>query len=160
LATRCQFHHHVHTCGIAIRNSIVAPPANGVVGWSDKSSRSPGGFDAKNVIFITVSTLADSHPSQMDAERTIPIPACPSCGHPMRFARASPAERFPQLRTYDCKGCGVAVTEAEGSQPTWAVVSDRPSIVRALLNDGLLVSAPDKPTPVPSLKRTPYQRWR
>jgi hypothetical protein len=73
----------------------------------------------------------------------------------MRFAGALPAERFPQLRTYDCKACGVAMTEADGSQ-----VSDRVPIVRALLNDGLLVSAPDKPKPVLNLKGTPYQRWR
>jgi len=70
----------------------------------------------------------------------------------MRFARASPAERSPLLRTYDCKACGVAVTEAEGSQPLWTAASDRVPIVRALLNDGLLVSAPEKPKPVPNLK--------
>jgi hypothetical protein len=70
----------------------------------------------------------------------------------MRFARALPAERFPQLRTYDCKECGVAATESEGLQPAWTVASDLAPIVRALLNDGLLVSAPDKPKPVPNLK--------
>ena len=70
----------------------------------------------------------------------------------MRFARAMPAERLAHLTTYDCKVCGVAVTEADSSQPAWTVASDRAPIVRALLNDGLLVSAPDEPKAVPTTK--------
>ena len=82
----------------------------------------------------------------MNAEHTIPAPACPSCGQPMRIARAIPNDELPELRRYDCKECGVAVTAAADSQLASAVTSDRAPIVRALLNDGLLVSAPDKPS--------------
>jgi rubredoxin len=40
-------------------------------------------------------------------------PPCPSCGRPMRFVRAVPRfAALPELRTYECKGCGVSYTEA------------------------------------------------
>jgi hypothetical protein len=79
-------------------------------------------------------------------------PTCPSWGNPVRFARAIPADLLPQLRTYDCRECGVSIIEAEDSQPASTVASDRAPIVRALLNDGLLVSAPHGPKPVSNLK--------
>jgi predicted RNA-binding Zn-ribbon protein involved in translation (DUF1610 family) len=41
-------------------------------------------------------------------------PACPSCGMRMRFCKAIPrVASLPELRTYNCKQCGVTVTEAE-----------------------------------------------
>jgi len=41
-------------------------------------------------------------------------PDCPRCGRPMRFYKAVPrVASLPELRTYDCKPCGVTVTEAE-----------------------------------------------
>jgi hypothetical protein len=39
--------------------------------------------------------------------------SCPKCSNPMRLARVTP--RFgglPELRTFECRRCGVAVTEA------------------------------------------------
>jgi rubredoxin len=40
-------------------------------------------------------------------------PLCPSCGRPMQFVRAVPRfAALPELRTYECKGCGVTYTEA------------------------------------------------
>jgi hypothetical protein len=86
----------------------------------------------------------------MDGERSVSTPTCPSCGNPMRFARAIPTDLLPQLRTSDCRECGVSITEAVDSQPASTV--DRALIVRALLNDGLLVSAPDEPEHVPRMK--------
>ena len=41
-------------------------------------------------------------------------PDCPSCGRPMRFCKAVPrVASLPELRTYNCKSCGMTVTEAE-----------------------------------------------
>jgi predicted RNA-binding Zn-ribbon protein involved in translation (DUF1610 family) len=41
-------------------------------------------------------------------------PNCPSCGKLMRLTRAElMAGNRPELRTYDCRQCGVAVSEAE-----------------------------------------------
>ena len=45
----------------------------------------------------------------------------------------------------------MAISEAEDSQLASTAASDPAPIVRALLNDGLLVSAPD-PKPVPNMK--------
>ncbi len=68
----------------------------------------------------------------------------------MRFARAiRHADGLPELETYDCKECGVAMTEAVDSQLASTAASDRASIVGALLNHGLLVSTPE-PQPVPN----------
>jgi hypothetical protein len=86
----------------------------------------------------------------MDYERITPTRGCPSCGEPMRFARAiAQADGLPELQTYDCKECGVAMTEAEDSQLASAAASDRAAIIGALLNHGLLVSTPE-PQPVPN----------
>ena len=44
------------------------------------------------------------------------FPACPSCGIGMGLARAVPKSGdLPALLTYDCKQCGVWLTEAEES---------------------------------------------
>jgi hypothetical protein len=68
----------------------------------------------------------------------------------MRFARAIPqADGLPKSQTYDCKECGVAMTEAEDSRDAFIAASDRAPIIRALLKDGLLVSTPE-PQPVPN----------
>jgi len=37
---------------------------------------------------------------------------CPSCGNPMRFSRSILRLGLPDLRTFECKGCGVVSTEA------------------------------------------------
>ncbi len=95
------------------------------------------------MIFITVGTSPNGHSGVMD-ERIKPTPACRSCGNPMRFARAvTQANGLPELRTYDCKDCGVAMTEAEESQVASTVASDRAPIVHLLLDYGLLVSVPE-----------------
>ena len=40
-------------------------------------------------------------------------PLCPSCSEPMRFVRAIPRfAALPELRTYECKPCGVTHTGA------------------------------------------------
>ena len=40
-------------------------------------------------------------------------PLCPSCGKPMRFVRAVPRfAALPELRTFECKPCGVTYTAA------------------------------------------------
>lgn len=40
-------------------------------------------------------------------------PLCVSCGKPMRFVRAVPRfAALPELRTYECKACGVTYTAA------------------------------------------------
>lgn len=40
-------------------------------------------------------------------------PLCPSCARPMHFVRAVPRfAALPELRTYECKACGVSYTEA------------------------------------------------
>jgi len=83
----------------------------------------------------------------MNGERIL---ACPSCGNPMRFARAiSQAEGVAELQTYDCKECGVAVTEAADQQLASIAASDRTPIIGALLSHVLLFSAPN-PQPVPT----------
>jgi hypothetical protein len=41
------------------------------------------------------------------------IPVCSSCGKPMRFVRSIPRfAALPELRTYECKPCGVTYTAA------------------------------------------------
>jgi hypothetical protein len=68
----------------------------------------------------------------------------------MRFARAiAQADGLPELQTYDCKECGVGMTEAEDSQLASPAASDRAPIIGALLSHGLLVSTPE-PQPVPN----------
>lgn len=40
-------------------------------------------------------------------------PLCPGCSEPMRFVRAIPRfAALPELRTYECKPCGVTYTGA------------------------------------------------
>lgn len=71
----------------------------------------------------------------MNGER---IPACPSFGIPMRFAKAiSQADGPAELRTYDCKECGVAMTEAVDAQLASSAAADRTPIIGALLSHGL-----------------------
>jgi hypothetical protein len=66
----------------------------------------------------------------------------------MGSARAiAQADGLPEFQTYDCKECGVAMTEAEDSQLASTAASDRAPIIGALLNHGLLVSTPE-PQPV------------
>jgi hypothetical protein len=38
------------------------------------------------------------------------LTACPSCGAPMRFLRTAPFRRLPELQTFECKPCGLAVS--------------------------------------------------
>jgi hypothetical protein len=71
----------------------------------------------------------------------------------MRFVRAMPhGEGAANLRTYECKECGVAATPAEDSAPTGKlqlgsiIASDNSPITNALLDHGLFVSAPDPQT--------------
>jgi hypothetical protein len=46
----------------------------------------------------------------MDAPDT---PPCPSCRQPMIFKRAVPRfAALPELRTYECKACGITFTAA------------------------------------------------
>ena len=94
----------------------------------------------------------------MEGERTTPTPACPSCGNPMRLVQAIPASGLPELRTYDCRQCGVAMTEADDSQ--LASTAGAP-VIRALLNHGLMVSAPDpQPDPKMDQRDTALRRRR
>ena len=74
-----------------------------------------------------------------------PMLGCPSCGNPMRLVRAIPASRLPELRSYDCRQCGMAMTEADDSQLASATASDYAPVIDALLNHGLMVSVPDPP---------------
>jgi len=51
----------------------------------------------------------------MDRDRIKPDRSCPTCGKPMRFARSTPKiGAFPELKTYDCRECGIAITEVAG----------------------------------------------
>jgi hypothetical protein len=68
----------------------------------------------------------------------------------MRLARAIPASGLPELRTYDCRQCGVTMTEADDSQLASTAASDRAPVIHDLLNHGLMVSVPD-PQPDPKM---------
>jgi predicted RNA-binding Zn-ribbon protein involved in translation (DUF1610 family) len=49
----------------------------------------------------------------MDAAQQ-PTPVCPNCGKPMILVRSVPKiDALPELRTYNCRSCGEAVTEAD-----------------------------------------------
>ena len=98
--------------------------------------------------------------SQMEGEHTTPTPACPICGNPMRLVRAIPASGLPELRTYDCGQCGVAMTEADDSQLASTAASDRAPVIRALLNHGLMVSVPDPQHPKMDQRDTALKRRR
>jgi hypothetical protein len=99
---------------------------------------------AENVIFITAWRHRKVILPEMLGDRTTPTPACPSCGNPMRFARAIPADGRPALRTYDCKACGVATTASQDLQLASTATTDRSKIIPALFNHGLLVSVPEE----------------
>lgn len=44
---------------------------------------------------------------------TNPAPLCPHCCQPMRLARTVPRlGGLPELRTYECRACGVSFTQA------------------------------------------------
>jgi hypothetical protein len=106
----------------------------------------------ENVIFVTAWTSLECDRG-WNGDRITPTRACPSCGKRMRFARAiAQADGLPELQTYDCKGCGVAMTEAEDSQLASPAGSVRAPIIGALLSHGLLVSTPE-PQPVPNTDR-------
>jgi hypothetical protein len=48
----------------------------------------------------------------MDREHIQSDHICLSCGKPMRLSRTIPSiGELPELRTYDCTGCGVVFTE-------------------------------------------------
>jgi hypothetical protein len=98
----------------------------------------------ENVIFVTAWTSLESDAAEMDGDRITPTPACPSCGNPMQFARAIPADGLPELWTYDCKGCGVAMTAAQDSQLASTATTNRTTIIPALFHHGLLVSVPEE----------------
>ena len=52
----------------------------------------------------------ESDLNAMDAPGT---PPCPSCRQPMIFKRAVPRfAALPELRTYECKACGITFTAA------------------------------------------------
>jgi hypothetical protein len=38
------------------------------------------------------------------------LAACPSCGAPMRFSRTPPIGGLPEMQTFECKPCHLAVT--------------------------------------------------
>lgn len=51
----------------------------------------------------------------MDTGRVIPLSKhyCPACGRPMTLGLSVPRfGSFPELRTFECKSCGVTYTEA------------------------------------------------
>ncbi len=52
---------------------------------------------------------------EMGSDNVVPISrhVCPACGQSMRLVLVIPRfGSFPELRTYECKGCGVSYTEA------------------------------------------------
>jgi hypothetical protein len=62
----------------------------------------------------------------MDDERITPTPACPKSRQAYAVCESDrPSRWLPELQTYDCKGCGVAMTEAEDSQLAPTAASDR-----------------------------------
>jgi hypothetical protein len=49
--------------------------------------------------------------AHLDHAETDYLTACPSCGAPMRFLRTvPPLDGLPELQTFECKPCGLAVT--------------------------------------------------
>jgi hypothetical protein len=50
---------------------------------------------------------------RMDVEHKYPTPLCPSCGRLMRHNRTIPGlGALPELYTFECRSCGVVLTEA------------------------------------------------
>jgi hypothetical protein len=49
----------------------------------------------------------------VDTQRQYPAPICPHCGKPMGLARTIPGiGALPELHIFDCKQCGVSLTES------------------------------------------------
>jgi len=49
--------------------------------------------------------------ANVDHAETDCLTACPGCGAPMRFLRTvPPLNGLPELQTFQCKPCGLAVT--------------------------------------------------
>jgi hypothetical protein len=64
----------------------------------------------------------------MDDAATNSAPLCPHCGEPMRLARSVPhLGGLPELRTYDCKACGVCFTMAVEAGDARAASSSAPT---------------------------------
>jgi hypothetical protein len=83
-------------------------------------------------------------------DRITPTPACPKSRQAYAVCESDrPSRRLPELQTYDCKECGVAMTEADDSQLASTAASHRAPIIGALLKHGLLVSTPES-QPVPN----------
>jgi hypothetical protein len=61
--------------------------------------------------------MAVTAPGQRDDVNTARHPPdCLSCGRPMRFERTiTQVHRSPELQTFECRPCGLAVTAASGS---------------------------------------------
>ncbi|HTZ03291.1 MAG TPA: hypothetical protein VMC05_13235 [Xanthobacteraceae bacterium] len=58
-----------------------------------------------------------------DTGNVVPISRhfCPACGRPMRVVLVIPRfGSFPELHTYECKDCGVSLTEAAKETPNGA----------------------------------------
>ncbi len=45
-----------------------------------------------------------------DPEQKAPL--CPACGKPMRLIRVISQVHGPDMETFECHSCGIAVTEA------------------------------------------------
>ena len=62
----------------------------------------------------------------MNAERSEPLPLCPSCARNMRLIRRT--QRFgtlPDVCTFECRGCGVShFEEHEPAKPSGALISN------------------------------------
>jgi hypothetical protein len=58
--------------------------------------------------------LKNRHLWLMDREHIKSDHICLSCGQAMHLARTIPVGALPELRTYDCKACGVVFTESVG----------------------------------------------
>jgi hypothetical protein len=60
--------------------------------------------------------LINSQLLEVDPRSLQPDRICLSCGKAMRLARTIPTiGAVPELRTYDCKACGVVFTESVGA---------------------------------------------
>ena len=58
----------------------------------------------------------------MQPSRDVPLlyPACPSCGHALRFARTVPGtDGFAELQTFSCGECSLWITESADEHPAW-----------------------------------------
>jgi len=81
---------------------------------------------------INERTALPDNLTTMDADNVVPISRhfCPACGRPMRIALVIPRfGAFPELRTYECRDCGVSYTEAvkEAAKETAKEAADEAS---------------------------------